>query len=74
MLRDYFYKNYVAVSMIYSPFTDKKGAVLKQSEQTKLTDKFTEMRNLVRRGSSMAFAAAKYPDVAEYDENTTDII
>ena len=71
---DYFNKNYVCVSLIYSPFTDKKGAVLKESEQKKLTDKFTDMRNIVRRGSTMAFAASKYPDIAEYDETKTNII
>ena len=72
--RDYFNNNYTAVKMIYSAFTDKKGAAISASEQNKLTEKFKTMRNLVRQGSSMASAAAKYPDVAKYDENTVDII
>lgn len=70
----YFNKNYFAVSLIYSPFTDKKGNALKESEQKSLTDKFTEMRNLVRKGSTMSFAASRYPEIAKYDENKTDII
>ncbi len=72
--KTYFNKNYVAVSLIYSPFTDKKGNALKESEQKKITNRFIEMRNLVRHGSSMAFVAAQNPDIAEYDENKTEII
>ena len=70
----YFNKSYVAVNLIYSPFTDKKGTAIKESEQDELTDKYTKMRDLVRQGSTMAFAASKYPDVAKYDETKTDII
>ncbi|MBQ7596249.1 MAG: hypothetical protein IJU45_06260 [Clostridia bacterium] len=72
--KSYFNKNYVAVSLIFSPFTDKKGNAIKESEQKKLTKRFTEMRNQVRQGSSMAFVAAKNPDIAEYDENKIEII
>ncbi len=70
----FFYQNYVGAKMIRADFTGKDGKPLSRGAQSVLTKKFTEMRNMVRRGSTLASAAGQYPDIAEYDDAVVNVI
>lgn len=65
-IKDFFDKNYIAAQIISTAFTD-------ESDIEKITEDFTDMRNTVRSGESMESAAQKYPEIAEYEGESSVI-
>lgn len=67
-VENYFYSNYVAVKIISADFKDDSGEAFNQSQVDEITEKFTDMRNLIKSGADMQSAAEKLLDVADYDD------
>lgn len=64
----YFYSNYVAVKIISAEFKNDSGEAFDQSQIDEITQKFTDMRNLIKSGADMQSAAEKLLDVADYED------
>lgn len=68
-IEKYFYSNYVAVKIISADFKDDSGEAFSKEQVDEITEKFTDMRNLIKTGADMQSAAEKLLDVADYDDN-----
>lgn len=67
-VENYFYSNYVAVKIISADFKNDSGEAFDQSQVDEITEKFTDMRNLIKGGADMQSAAEKLLDVADYED------
>lgn len=72
-IKKYYNKNYIVVQIISADFKDENGNYADEETIDDITEKFTDMRNIVRRGDSMENAAQKYPEFAEYEGNNSVI-
>ncbi len=72
-IKAYYDNNYIAAQVISADLIDQSGKPVEKKISDEITEKFTDMRNIVRRGASMESAAQKYPEIAEYDGGTSII-
>lgn len=66
-IKKYYNKNYMVVQIISADFKDENGNYADDETIDDITEKFTDMRNIVRSGESMETASQKYPEFAEYE-------
>lgn len=67
-LENYFYSNYAAVKIVSADFKKENGESFDESEIKEITQKFTQMRNSVRAGSTVSSAASRYIDIVNFDD------
>lgn len=60
----FFNTHYASIKVMFTPFNEE----MTQQEIEDITDKYTEMGNIVRSGGEMSTAAEQYPDLAEYED------